>query len=296
MVGVTAVLGQVHPDNTTIAPDAAAYMVLLIGTIRTRVRAATAGHWHSGYTDAISEAFPGELAKHAVSEMMKAATRLSAVENVTAAQSKEVRESSVGEYIDAEVMELSGDAARDTGVTEIQVYHIITAIGYDEELALLFARELPPMPLRPHVTLLDITATTVARYKSRGEVRVYAIMADMDRMFPDREVTDLAIVTIWNMVQHYFQLFARVNDARFQEWLLELPTTGEVPPETKAAVPGAVVIPLHVLAYRKISGLLVAALRHLVPVGNIQYTHVLYAALRNPYYDLSKYLRLTSLT
>ena len=127
---------------------------------------------------AVRLTFPGELAKHAVSEGTKATTKAysstktgskakkaglqfppSRVENVLRtllpgsriSDSAPVYAAGVLEYISAEILELSGNAARDNAALRISPRHVFLAVHNDEELLKLFHNTVMGNGVMPNI-------------------------------------------------------------------------------------------------------------------------------------------------
>jgi histone H2A len=125
---------------------------------------------------AVRLVLPGELAKHAISEGTKAVTKfcstdkgacsmraglqfpVSHVRNVLKAKSRTrvgkgapVYLAAVLEYISAEVLELAGNAARDSQLRRITPRHIMLAVRCDAELDSLFKGYVMNGGVVPHI-------------------------------------------------------------------------------------------------------------------------------------------------
>lgn len=171
------VLRQVHPD-ASIAKDSIAFTHRFLDILLQKILENARYKGHSGKESAVKsmkQVLQGELAKHAVSEATKAITKLNHFETEfkddvekrkntrkekragltigTASVKKAIDAyyssfsdefvialTATMEYMIAEIMELSGNVARDNKKRTISVYHILTAIRKDDELRLLFGR------------------------------------------------------------------------------------------------------------------------------------------------------------
>jgi histone H3/H4 len=181
------VLKEVNPD-TGLTADAKSQMNLLVhevledlvDAIRIIHKSPNANKTISSreVQTAVRLVFPGELAKHAVSEGTKALTKFSnstgkgskvkmaklqfppsRVENVlrTLLPGSRIRAGAsvyaagVLEYITAEVLELSGNAARDNRRGRINTRHMFLAISNDEELNKIFSKSVMGSNVTPNI-------------------------------------------------------------------------------------------------------------------------------------------------
>ena len=184
-VHIHKVLKQVHPDtDITLFAKSQVNLLLhqchskLVGQaaqlLGTRVRMNA-----RDIQTAVRLHFPGELAKHAVSEGTKAVTKYtsfvpdeskgrvygadkaglkfppSLVQNIAAPHNLNmggaVYLAGVLEYISAEILELAGNAARDSKRTRITNRHLYLAIENDEELSLLFDKSVLGTDVLPNI-------------------------------------------------------------------------------------------------------------------------------------------------
>ena len=126
---------QVHP-GTKFHPSTLTYIATLLTPYADSINMATVPQ----VLDWIPRAFPGELAKHALSEATKADTKKKQelkIDTDTEEVSKAVR-TAVIEYIIAEITELSGNVAADHVDSTVLPWDAQTAIGYDTELSKMF--------------------------------------------------------------------------------------------------------------------------------------------------------------
>jgi hypothetical protein len=118
---VKTVLSQVHPD-TKIGSKAVQLMLELLKPLVSKLS-------HMSAQEFNSKVLPGELGKHANAQYRKANNKLAIVD-----------------YLIGEMMELSGNAARDNRVSTITQWHIYLALINDEELLKLFQDHIKPFP------------------------------------------------------------------------------------------------------------------------------------------------------
>ena len=176
---ISKVLKQVHPSAAITIAARNQVNLLLHQVLDDLVRTMETLRKSSGATKTISSRtvmfavrmiFPGEIAKHSVSELTKSVTKYltsesgvkgspktkasraglqfppSRIENilrtllphVRLAESAPVAVAGVLEYLAAEILELAGNAARDSRRTRLTMHHIFYAISLDEELAKMF--------------------------------------------------------------------------------------------------------------------------------------------------------------
>lgn len=182
------VLKQVHPDTgiTTVAKDQLNAVVNYIGealasrAVELSTKSGRATVTTRDVQSAVRMEYPGELSKHAVSEGTKAVTKYNAnAEEKGSASAKAglqfpiartrkffdpykkrvgnaapVYLAAVLEYLVAEIVELSGNAARDGKKVRIVVRHLYMAIEGDEELNRMFRDmhiELSGTGVMPHI-------------------------------------------------------------------------------------------------------------------------------------------------
>lgn len=157
---VLKVLGQVHPD-AEINSAARGVVENFIVPVNTYFLT----HPNNQDIDAyIRKYIPGELAKHSISELYKQ------INNPT--RGGLTPGSAVIEYLLAEILELSGNTARDHNIRGneyvITIYDIYTAIVADEELRRIFP--VPQFPFR--VTFRErIPANNLAaKFNSSGHL------------------------------------------------------------------------------------------------------------------------------
>lgn len=126
---------QVHPDQYVHAATVSYIQTLLVPYGEAIDPAAIEGvmQW-------IPLAFPGELAKHAMSEMIKIRLRI-ATELGKPDTDPEVEieaKTAVIEYIVAELLELAGNVSRDRSADIILPWDVQKAVSSDEELSRMF--------------------------------------------------------------------------------------------------------------------------------------------------------------
>jgi hypothetical protein len=128
---ITAVAHEVHP-GLIVDPSTVAYLQYLVTPYAQAVEQAEALDQLDAWLDV---ALPGELAKHAKSEVAKAVTKAGEVDDVE--KVKAARRGTIV-YVLAELIELSGNRARDHGDTTILPWDLKLAIAKDEELETMF--------------------------------------------------------------------------------------------------------------------------------------------------------------
>lgn len=124
---IKTVLRQVHPD-TKISSKAVQLIVELIQPLISKFAYATPQEFSS-------TVLPGELAKHAMKEYTKTGTKEGVIE-----------------YLIAEILELSGNAARDNRSVTISQWHVYITLQNDQEFLQLFKDQIKPFPyIDPHM-------------------------------------------------------------------------------------------------------------------------------------------------
>jgi hypothetical protein len=137
---IKKILKQVHPD-TLISSFSIIFLEKILYNLLT----------HSDNLEELLDNLPGELRKHAKSEIAKGLLNKSRIvsleyckknlENIIGNDQDElIKIISVLEYLLAEILELSGNCARDSELTKIDIFHIIMCIRNDEELYNLFPK------------------------------------------------------------------------------------------------------------------------------------------------------------
>lgn len=121
------VLKQVHPD-TRISGESVAIIQNLFSIFDNLTETETLN------------LLSGELKKHAISEQTKAIKK------------GENGLSAIMEYLSAEILELSGNCARDCRKMTITGYHIWLSILGDAELETSFAKMKPHLKIIPHIS------------------------------------------------------------------------------------------------------------------------------------------------
>ena len=197
---IDKVLKQVHPDKG-ITADARSQVNNLLHQCLDKIIDAVSIIKKAPNADktltardvqtAVRLTFPGELAKHAVGEGTKATTKAysstktgskakkaglqfppSRVENVLRLRFDRISDSApvyvagVLEYITAEIVEISGNAARDNGVQRLTPRHLFLAVHNDEELLKLFHNTVLGNGVMP-----NIQRVFLPRQKSKPSAR-----------------------------------------------------------------------------------------------------------------------------
>lgn len=188
-VYIYKVLKQVHPDTGISGSAMRASDELVHHIIRRIMMHANAARGDRATITSrdiqtgVRLALPGELAKHAVSEGGKAVSKFATAKRTTKKQTKqelaglqfsvsrvgnEMRKCTLGckcrlaagssvylaavvEYLIAEILELSGNAARENKRTRITPRHIFLAIQNDEELSEFFKHTIITSGVIPNI-------------------------------------------------------------------------------------------------------------------------------------------------
>ena len=173
---ITKVLKQIHP-HTRITEQAKETITELIGNVLTAIIKTRPSLSLDDLKKTVKEVIPGELAKHALSEAGKAVSKYESsesypdgIKNVTKIMTIHLSPVTVKkmiksmgmdvtdipvesfiflaaalEYLMAEILELSGNAASDNGAKTIEKRHIEIIINYDTELIELFNKVGNPL-------------------------------------------------------------------------------------------------------------------------------------------------------
>lgn len=172
---ITKVLKQIHPD-TRISEQAKETTTELIHNVLTAIIKTSPSLSLDDLKKTVKEVIPGELAKHALSEAGKALSKYQSsegphgIKNVTAITNLQLSPVTVKkmiksmgmdvtdipvesfiflaaalEYLMAEILELSGNAASDNRKSTIGNWHIELVLLNDEELTELFTRVGNPL-------------------------------------------------------------------------------------------------------------------------------------------------------
>lgn len=126
---------QVHPDHS-VHPTTVSYIQTLLTPYAEAIEPAAL----EGVVQWIPLAFPGELAKHAMSEMIKLRLRTATEfgKPDTDPEVETVAKTAVIEYIVAELLELAGNVADDRTSSIILPWDVQRAISSDAEVSEMF--------------------------------------------------------------------------------------------------------------------------------------------------------------
>lgn len=188
---VRTVLRQVHPD-TRISKDAKNLLVDIGKSLLASQQAVDIDTW-------MESNLPVELRRHAQSAAAKAPP--------------EERNMKVVEYIFAEILELSGNYARDLRKNTIDEYHVLFVIYNDSELLQALKTYIPlfsfPPSVRPEFTNLSLpknrieyVGTTSDGFK-RG---LYHIVITLVNHYGKRVDRDLQLRIVTSIIQYARQL------------------------------------------------------------------------------------------